>query len=78
MTTCRPRAPRGGHLATITSEEEHNELLASMGGKVIKDLQPWMGATQSANGDWITGQAFSYSRINLDSAVVNRAEAKRK
>ncbi len=51
---------RGGHLATITSEEETNTLL-----NLFPDnrLQSWIGLS-SVNGNWVwvTGEEFQYSK----------------
>ena len=56
----------GGHLATITSEEEFNQIvgLASQSGY----SHFWIGGYTSVSGDgsitayWITGEDFNYSR----------------
>ncbi|MCF7863261.1 MAG: hypothetical protein K9L89_00545, partial [Kiritimatiellales bacterium] len=59
---------RGGHLAVITSEEEHLALLAAVGADVIKSAMPWIGAIQASDYEpwnWVTGEAFGYERWNL-------------
>ncbi|MBQ7170282.1 MAG: putative Ig domain-containing protein, partial [Synergistaceae bacterium] len=54
---------QGGHLATITSQEEQNvvERLIASGGKWAY----WLGATDDASGlwTWITGEDFSYTHF---------------
>ena len=51
---------RGGHLATITSEEETNTLLHLFAGQ---RLQSWIGLS-NINGSWVwvTGEEFQYSK----------------
>lgn len=58
----------GGHLVTITSEEEqaHIEKLLKSGNK----KQYWLGATsESGSFEWVTGEEFSYK--NWDSGEPN-------
>ena len=62
---------RGGHLATITSEEEHLLLLESV-SNVAMHHKPWIGARREVDmttWSWVTGKPFSY---NLFSALEDR------
>jgi hypothetical protein len=55
----------GGHLATITSDEEHARLIDMVGTSVMNAYHFWLGASdQAIEGDWrwVTGEAFDYSR----------------
>src|SRR3989442_12842040 len=52
-------AARGGWLATITSQEEHNAI-----STIIQDGPAWLGGYRPINSSqwfWITGEAFTYS-----------------
>jgi hypothetical protein len=54
---------RGGHLATITSEEEWHSISSSLG--LPKVEQYWIGASdEAAEGiwKWVTGEPWSYTR----------------
>jgi hypothetical protein len=49
----------GGHLATITSEEENLFL-----GENCPDVLPWIGARydqQEASWEWVTGESFDFT-----------------
>ena len=55
---------RGGHLATITSEDEMNQLIALAEASGLKYL--WVGGYTSVNGSqafghWVTGEPFDYT-----------------
>lgn len=55
---------KGGHLATITSEEEWSKIVQSLGDS-LKGKNLWLGATdaeQEGNWKWITGEAWGYTR----------------
>jgi Ca2+-binding RTX toxin-like protein len=55
---------RGGHLATITSEEEWNAIVQSLGA-TLNYSATWLGATDSleeGNWEWITGEAWGFDR----------------
>jgi hypothetical protein len=54
----------GGHLATITSEEEQNRLVEMVGSTVMRRYDLWLGASDEAlEGDWrwVTGESMDYS-----------------
>ena len=53
---------RGGHLATITSEEEWNKVVCRFGDNLSKC---WLGATDAhreGSWEWVTGETWEYSR----------------
>lgn len=55
---------KGGHLATITSAEEMDQLIELVGNSGLKYL--WIGGYTSVNGSdafghWVTGEPFSYT-----------------
>lgn len=55
---------RGGHLATITSEDEMNQLIQMAEASGLKYL--WIGGYTSVSGyqafgHWVTGEPFSYT-----------------
>ena len=52
---------RGGHLATVTSLDEHNQLVAQVGSPGSS----WLGGTDEAvegTWKWITGEPWNYTR----------------
>lgn len=54
---------RGGHLATITSEEEWERICQLFSPEELKGI--WLGATdENSEGtwQWVTGESFSYAR----------------
>lgn len=62
---CEAAAEAGGHLATITSEEEYDVICALAGESGLKYL--WLGAVLSTDemtwgedGCWITGESWSF------------------
>ena len=57
---------RGGHLATITSEDENNTVSSVTDDLVFLDPNPgaWIGATDEdseGNWVWVTGEPFGYT-----------------
>jgi hypothetical protein len=55
---------RGGHLAVITSQAEHNEMLAAIGNPGPVAGSRWLGASDAAREGtwtWVTGESFVYS-----------------
>ncbi|MEI8285173.1 MAG: MBG domain-containing protein, partial [bacterium] len=54
---------RGGHLATITSEAEKNNMVAELGGPdAISSWAYWIGAKHdSGHWKWITEESWSYT-----------------
>lgn len=69
---------RGGHLATVTSQEEYNEVLEKANASGVKVL--WLGGRRNAQTDsfeWVTREAFSFSdwaagEPNNDEGVEDR------
>lgn len=58
----------GGHLVTITSEEEQKHVESLLEGR--DKNQYWIGAcSESGNFEWVTGESFSYT--NWDSSEPN-------
>jgi hypothetical protein len=57
---------KGGHLATITSQSEHDILLLAVGGGAsLKTSQYWLGGTDSrieGIWEWLTGESSTYLR----------------
>ena len=54
---------RGGHLATITSEEEWNTICQLFSPEELKGT--WLGATDAKSEgtwQWVTGEPFTYAR----------------
>ena len=54
----------GGHLATITSEQEHNNVVRTLGLPVMNRYNFWIGASdETLEGDWrwVTGEPFVYA-----------------
>jgi len=68
----------GGHLATITSEQEQNILYQCIGYQAFYDHHLWLGA-EDLDGDgqwaWVTGEPFEYTRWESSRPLpgVNRA-----
>lgn len=61
-------ASLGGHLATITSQEEQNKVVQAIINAGGGQSAYWLGGTdQSDEGDWrwITGEAWSYSQWGM-------------
>ena len=62
---------KGGHLATVRSEEELSEIIAMAQAKGAQFV--WLGAYRASNGHWyyVTGDALSYTKWdrNEPSAV---------
>ena len=60
----------GGHLAVITSEKEHNQIMAAIpalkpASTNERPAMPWIGASDEAEEGtwvWVTGEAFDYTR----------------
>ena len=51
---------RGGHLATVTSSAEWDEVVRQLGGQGTSGL--WIGGYQSTGGwRWVTGEPLSYT-----------------
>lgn len=65
---------RGGHLATITSEEEWNTIKEQLGSALEGRL--WLGASdaQQDTWEWVTGEPWSYTQWNPFSLVVRDPE----
>ncbi len=56
---------RGGHLATVTSEEEHQKILDTVSVQALRDYRPWVGATdevEEGQWTWVTGEVFETTR----------------
>ena len=61
----------GGHLATVTSEKEHQNIVRSIGHTLLSRYNFWLGGTdEELEGQWrwITGEPFTYSRWRQDSS----------
>ena len=61
---------KGGHLATITSEEEFQEICNQVPEFNSGVARPWLGGTDEdseGNWRWVTGEAWSYTRWTSDS-----------
>jgi flagellin len=61
---------RGGHLATITSESEFQEICNQVPEFDSGIARPWLGGTdEGAEGNWrwITGEPWNYTRWTSDS-----------
>ena len=62
---------RGGHLATITSPEEWDEVEWQLGGDPRLKNPLWIGLRQSGtlepdgNWNWVTGEAYGYQKWKL-------------
>ena len=57
-------AATGGHLATITSEEENQWVLDTFVSKLPRGLSLWLGGTNdnpSRKWTWITGEPFTFT-----------------
>lgn len=58
---------RGGHLGTITSENEWNAIKTQLEPQFQNFIRVWLGASdaeQEGNWKWITGETWSYTRWN--------------
>jgi len=56
---------RGGHLATVTSENEHKLIEEFIGAHMFKSNFYWIGASDEAsegNWEWVTGEPFDYTK----------------
>ena len=68
----------GGHLATITSEQEQHILFQMIGYQAFYDHHLWIGA-EDLDGDgiwnWVTGEDFVYTRWEISRPLTgaNRA-----
>jgi hypothetical protein len=63
----------GGHLATVTSEAEHKNIIRTLGTTVMNRYNFWLGASDEAlEGDWcwVTGESFDYSRWYRTGSVM--------
>ncbi len=55
----------GGHLAAVTSGQEHDNIVLALGSTVMKRYNFWLGASDESlqgNWRWVTGEPFDYSR----------------
>ncbi|MDD3276226.1 MAG: lectin-like protein [Kiritimatiellales bacterium] len=55
---------RGGYLATVTSEAEHNEIITAIGADALYRRTPWIGAAdeeETGVWTWVTGEPFAYT-----------------
>lgn len=71
---CADAVLRGGHLAVITSEAEHEEMMAFRDQNASGYGKSWLGAWQE-NGwgtwQWVTGEPFDYERLDLEATDEN-------
>ncbi len=61
----------GGHLATITSENEHLNGVLSLGPNLMNRYNFWLGASDEAletNWQWVTGEEFDYTHWKIHIA----------
>ena len=57
----------GGHLATVTSVTEHEELIKAITKEAAVKYQPYLGAFEDEERNiwhWVTGEAFEYERLS--------------
>jgi hypothetical protein len=63
----------GGHLATVTSAQEHFNIVKSLGYPTMNRYNFWLGATdEQLEGDWIwiTGEPFDYAPWRRIDAIM--------
>jgi hypothetical protein len=66
---------RGGHLATVSSFEEHSTIVEQVGWKELTSSKFWIGATDAeTDGEWkwITGEPFEYEKWRKDATPYTR------